>query len=191
MLKAREDKERKAVDVFWEETDRLRDLFKFEFFYPAKAEYRKNLKAELTRADADWEKKLEGGGPLLKSLTNRFQPLIGHAVFLPFVEAYTVVLDILAGLEPGQTIDKKQCVEEALKEGRQAYLLRRITSEASIGKILFENGFKMAAGLGLTAETTVESIAERKALLRKFRALSRRMEKSRLEVLVLADKIFQ
>lgn len=191
LLKAREDKERKAADVFWEETDRLRDLFKFEFFYPAKAEYRKNLKAELTRADADWEKKLEGGGPLLKSLTNRFQPLIGHAVFLPFVEAYTVVLDILAGLEPGQTIGKKECVEEALKEGRQAYLLRRITSEASIGKILFENGFKMAAGLGLTAETTVESIAERKALLRKFRALSRRMEKSRLEVLVLADKIFQ
>ncbi len=191
LLKAREDKEKKAADIFWEETDRLRDLFKFEFFYPAKAEYRKNLKAELDRADPEWRKKLDEGGPLLKSLTNRFQPLIGHAVFLPFVEAYTVVLDILAQLEPGQAIDKKQCVEEALKEGRQAYLLRRITSEASIGKILFENGFKMAAGLGLTGETTDESIIARKTLLRKFRALSRRMEKSRLEVLALADKIFE
>ncbi len=191
LLKAREDKERKATEVFWAETDRLRDLFKFEFFYPAKAEYHKNLKAELTRADPDWNKKLTEGGPMLKSLTNRFQPLVGHAVFLPFVEAYTVVLDILSRLEPGQTIDKKQCVEEALKEGRQAYLLRRITSEASIGKILFENGFKMAAGLALTGETTEETIAERKALLRKFRALSRRMGKSRLEVLALVDKIFE
>ena len=191
LLKAREDKQRKASDVFWEETDRLRDLFKFEFFYPAKAEYRRNLTAELKRVDPDWKKKLEEGGPLLKSLTNRMQPLIGHAVFLPFVEAYTVVLDILSRLEPGETIDKKQCVEKALKEGRQAYLLRRITSEASIGKILFENGFKMAAGLGLTAETTEKLTAERKALLRKFRALSRRMEKSRLEVLALADKIFE
>jgi len=190
ILKAREVKDRSAAEVFWEETDRLRDLFKFEFFYPAKAEYRKNLKAELTRTDPEWKRKLDEGGVKLKSLTNRMQPLIGHAVFLPFVEAYTVVLDILARLEPGETIDKKNCVEKALVEGKQAYLLRRITSEASIGKILFENGFKMAAGLGLTGETTPEAIADRKALLRKFRALSRRMEKSRLEVLALADKIF-
>lgn len=190
LLKAREDKDNVPKEVFWAETERLRDLFKFEFFYPPKEEYRKNLEAELTRACPDWEMKLDQGGVLLKSLTNRFQPLIGHAVFLPFVESYTVVLDILSRLEPGEAIDKKNCVEEALKEGRQAYLLRRITSEASIGKILFENGFKMAASQGLTGETTDETIAKRKALLRKFRALSRRMEKSRLEVLSLADKIF-
>ncbi|MEH6756481.1 MAG: glycerol-3-phosphate 1-O-acyltransferase [Parasphingorhabdus sp.] len=191
LLKAREDKDKIAVDVFWAETDRLRDLFKFEFFYPPKEEFRENLKAELTRACPDWEMKLEHGGILLKSLTNRFQPLIGHAVFLPFVESYTVVLDILSRLGPGQTIDKKTCVAEALKEGRQAYLMRRITSEASIGKILFENGFKMAASQGLTSESSEETIVKRKALLRKFRALSRRMEKSRLEVLSLADKIFE
>lgn len=191
ILKAREVSDRKTADVFWEETDRLRDLFKFEFFYPEKQQYRENLKAELQRADPDWEAKLDEGGVKLISLTNRFQPLIGHAVFLPFVEAYTVVLEILSRLEPGEAIDKKSCVDTALKEGRQAYLLRRITSEASIGKILFENGFRMAAGLGLTGETTLETIAERKALLRKFRALSRRMEKSRLEVLALADKIFE
>lgn len=191
VLKAREVQDGPSAEVFWEETDRLRDLFKFEFFYPAKDEYRENLKAELQRTDPDWEKKLNEGGPLLKGLTNRMQPLIGHAVFLPFVEAYTVVLDILSRLDPGDAIDKKTCVERALKEGKQAYLLRRITSEASIGKILFENGFKMAAGLGLTGETTDETIAERKALLRKFRALSRRMERSRLEVLQLADKIFE
>ncbi len=190
LLKAREDKDNVAADVFWAETDRLRDLFKFEFFYPPKKEYRENLKAELSRACPDWEMKLDEGGVLLKSLTNRFQPLIGHAVFLPFVESYTVVLDILSRLEPGQAIDKQSCVEEALKEGRQAYLLRRITSEASIGKILFENGFKMAASQDLTGETTEEAIVKRRALLRKFRALSRRMEKSRLEVLSLADKIF-
>jgi len=191
ILKAREVGDRNAAEVFWEETDRLRDLFKFEFFYPEKQQYRENLKAELQRADPEWKAKLEEGGVKLASLTNRFQPLIGHAVFLPFVEAYTIVLDILSRLEPGHAIDKKSCVEMALKEGRQAYLLRRITSEASIGKILFENGFRMAAGLGLTGETTSETIAERKALLRKFRALSRRMEKSRLELLALADRIFE
>tara|TARA_R110002033_G_scaffold170232_1_gene212400 strand:- start:15869 stop:18208 length:2340 start_codon:yes stop_codon:yes gene_type:complete len=190
ILKAREVNDRNAAEVFWEETDRLRDLFKFEFFYPEKQQYRDNLKAELQRCDPEWQIKLEEGGIKLISLTNRLQPLVGHSVFLPFVEAYTVILEILSRMEPGDAIDKRSCVETALKEGRQAYLLRRITSEASIGKILFENGFKMAAGLGLTGETNAGKIAERKALLRKFRALSRRMERSRLEVLALADKIF-
>ena len=190
IFKARENKDREAAEVFWEETDRLRDLFKFEFFYPPKAEYRKNLKAELARVDPDWKIKLDEGGPRLKSLTNKCQPLIGHAVFLPFVESYSIVLDMLARSEVGEVIDKKKCVEMALKEGRQAYLLRRITSEASIGKILFENGFKMAESQGLTGETTDEIIVKRKALLRKFRALSRRMEKSRIELLSLADRIF-
>lgn len=190
LIKAREVRDRPCGEVFWEETDRLRDLFKFEFFYPPKDEFRKNLEAELTLTCPDWEAKLEQGGPMLKSIGNRFQPFVGHVVFMPFVEAYTVVLDILSRLEPGEVIDKKSLVAMALKEGRQAYLLRRITSEASIGKILFENGFRMAASQHLTGETTQETIAARKALLRKFRALSRRMEKSRLEVLQLSEKMF-
>lgn len=190
LLKARKDKEHNAADVFWAETERLRDLFKFEFFYPSKEQFRKNLEAELSRVDPKWRDKLQAGGFKLKSLTNRFQPLVGHAVFMPFVEAYTVVLDILARLQPGEAVNRKSCVETALKEGRQAYLLRRISSEASIGKILFENGFKMAASQGITRETTPESMARRKALLNEFRELSRRMEKSRLEVARLADNMF-
>ena len=39
---------------------------------------------------------------------------------------------------------------DALKLGRQAYLQRRISSEASIGKLLFNNGFKMLQSRGLT-----------------------------------------
>ncbi|MEP0728473.1 MAG: glycerol-3-phosphate 1-O-acyltransferase, partial [Parasphingorhabdus sp.] len=99
IFKAREIKDGNAADIFWEETDRLRDLFKFEFFYPEKQEYRQNLEAELQRVDPEWKAKLAEGGVKLASLTNRFQPLIGHAVFLPFVEAYTIVLDILSRLE--------------------------------------------------------------------------------------------
>lgn len=191
LFKAREERQAKPLDVFWDETERLRDLFKFEFFYPEKDVYRRNLEIELSRADSEWQMRFETGGLALNNLINRFQPLVGHAVFLPFVEAYTIVLDILAGLEPGQSINRKDCVEMALKEGRQAYLLRRISSEASIGKILFENGFKMAASQGLTRGNTKQTVITRKALLREFRALSRRMEQSRLEVLSLADKVFE
>ena len=191
IFKAREVPERPAQEVFWEETERLRDLFKFEFFWPEKDEYRALIEAELDRVDPGWKGKLERGGTELTSLIDRFQPLISHAVFLPYVEAYTVVLDILSGLEQGETIDEKTLINRALKEARQALLLRRITSEASIGKLLFQNGYKMAASLDLTGETNAASIAGRKALLRKFRRLSRRMERSRIDALTVVDRVFE
>jgi glycerol-3-phosphate O-acyltransferase len=80
-------------------------------------------------------------------------------------------------------------VEQGLVEGRQAYMLRRISSEASIGKILFENGWKLAAHLGLTGPTTADNLAGRRAVLRELRALSRRMERMRIEVVALSETL--
>lgn len=190
LLKARDLENNIPAQSFWAETERLRELFKFEFFYPEKSEYRANLEQELTLADADWQHKLSAGGPQLSALINRFQPLVCHAVFMPFVEAYTVVIQILARQQAGDAIDRKTLVEIALKEAHQAYLLRQITSKSSIGKILFENGFKMADSQGLIGEASAEMIAKRKTILRELRSLSRRMETARLKVLALADKSF-
>ena len=68
----------------------------------------------------------------------------------------------------------------ALKAGRQAYLQRRITSEASIGKILFQNGFKLARNLGLTEGGGEDIAARRIQLLRDFKELSVSLERIRL-----------
>ena len=83
------------------------------------------------------------------------------------------------------------CVAQGLVEGRQAYLLRRISSEASIGKILFENGYKLAAHMGLAGETDTEIAQQRRDLLTEFRDLARRMERMRLEVLEAAERSTQ
>jgi len=190
LLKTRELFKLPPEEVFWEETERLRDLFKFEFFYPEKEEFRANLEAELDRIDEDWRQRLREGGMQIQSLINRCQPLVGHAVFLPLVEAYTIVLLILASLQPGETIDQKACVDLAIREGKFALLVRRITSEASIAKILFENGYQLAQHMGLTRETDEPVLGERKALLREFRDMSRRLEVARIEGLRVADKFF-
>lgn len=190
LLKAREEFKRHAPEVFWEETANLRELFKFEFFYPEKPEFNAKLHAELDRVDADWERRLDEGGVQIQSLINRCQPLVGHAVFLPLVEAYTVVLLVLTSLKHGESIGQEACVDKALKEGRFAYLMRRITSEASIAKVLFENGYRLAEHRGLTGMTDAAVTAARKQLLRELRDLSRRMETARLEGLRMADRVF-
>jgi glycerol-3-phosphate O-acyltransferase len=169
--------------VFWAETDRLHDLFKFEFYYPPREEFRRNLKAEIERTAPHWQSKLEAGGNAFEALMRRFEPMMGHAALLPYVEAYSVVFDLLMRLKGGETLSQGDCVAAALKEGKQAQLLRRITSEASIGKILFQNGYQLAANLGVAGETTDAVSAKRKALVAEFRDLSRRMERMRVDML--------
>ncbi len=188
LFKVQEGQDEDASMAFWAETVRLRSLFKFEFFYPPRDQFRKDLEAELDRSDGQWSARLRQGQSGVKALIRRFQPLLGHAALLPFVEAYTVVLEQLVRLAPGEVLNQAECVEQGLIEGRQAYLLRRISSEASIGKILFENGYKLAAHLGLAGESDDATIASRRALLAEFRALARRMERMRIEVLEEAER---
>jgi glycerol-3-phosphate O-acyltransferase len=188
LYKARAIGEGDPASVFWAETERLRDLFKFEFFYPPKTQFRENLQAELNRTDPLWATRLEAGGAALNKLLARLQPLVGHAVLLPYVEAYSIVFELLVRLKQGERLDENDCATQALQQSRQAYLLRRITSEASIGKILFQNAYRLAANFGLAAETDDQVINARKVLLREFREISRRMERMRLDMLANADE---
>jgi glycerol-3-phosphate O-acyltransferase len=99
-----------------------------------------------------------------------------------------VVFEQLARLKDGEALDRATCVEQGLVEGRQAYLLRRISSEASIGKILFENGYALASHLGLAGTTDADVAARRRTMLADLRALTRRMERMRIEVLELSEQ---
>ena len=125
---------------------------------------------------------------LFPDLLDDMRPLVAHATLLPFIEAYSIVFDLLARLPAEDSLEQSECVGRALKEGRQAYLQRRITSEASIGKILFGNGFRLAENLGLTAGAAAEAAGlggRRARLLHDFKDLSRRLDRIRL--MALAD----
>jgi glycerol-3-phosphate O-acyltransferase len=80
--------------AFWEEAESLRDLFKFEFFYAPREEFRRDISAELSRYQPRWEEALEQP-EFAFNLFVRLRPLVAHAVLLPFVEAYRVVADVL------------------------------------------------------------------------------------------------
>jgi len=109
--------------------------------------------------------------------------LLAHATLLPFVEAYSVVFDLLARLGESESLQEDECVTRALRVGKQAYLQRRITSEASIGKLLFQNGYKLAQNFELTDSGAEELSGRRTRLLRDFKELSRMLERIRLMAL--------
>ena len=180
LLGAADASDGEASREFWKETARLRDFFKFEFFYPKKKRFKLELEQELNRIDPDWEQRLQKGGREIQTLLDEMGPQIAHATLLTFVEAYSVIFDLLARLDEKESLEESDCVSMALKAGRQAYLQRRITSEASIGKLLFQNGFKLAQNLGLTEGGGEDIAARRIQLLRDFKELSVRLERIRL-----------
>jgi glycerol-3-phosphate O-acyltransferase len=150
LLKASENEGPSALNIFWAEVDQLRDLFKFEFFYAPTEIFHQQIREELSRYDEDWQTLLSQGTFAFGQLLNRMTPLVSHVTLLIFTEAYSIVAALAARMPYSETLMEQACVTDALKLGRQAYLQRRINSEASIGKLLFNNGFKMLQSRGLT-----------------------------------------
>ena len=163
-----------TVAAFWAETESLRNLFKFEFFYAAKEQFQQEIADELALHNPQWETELGRGGDAILSLLKSGGPLVAHATLLHFIEAYTVVADLLARLQPGESLDESDCVSQALKYGRQAYMQRRISSEASIGKLFFTNAYKLAENLQLTDDSDT-SVEKRVAFFQELKDLSVRV----------------
>ncbi len=176
LLRASEGEGPDHVAVFWQEVDDLRDMFKFEFFYAPTEEFHQQIREEVERYSPEWEELLSQGATGFTSLLAGMTPLVAHVTLLTYAEAYSVVAAVVARLEPGDSMDKDTCVSEALKYGRQAYLQRRISSESSIGKLLFSNGFKMMESRELTAGGGPEIAEKRMDMARELRELMRRID---------------
>ncbi|GAB3291656.1 glycerol-3-phosphate 1-O-acyltransferase [Parahaliea aestuarii] len=176
LAKASENARNAPIENFWAEVDNLRDLFKFEFFYSPTAEFHAQIRQELERYDPHWEDTLRLGRSGFTRLLVSMRPLIGHMSLLTYAEAYSVVADLTARLEPGDTLEEQDCVSRALKLGRQAYLQRRISSESSIGKILFKNGYQLLKARQLIGVDSPDLPDRRRALARELREILRRLE---------------
>jgi glycerol-3-phosphate O-acyltransferase len=176
LLKASEYEGPDALDVFWSEVDQLRDLFKFEFFYAPTEEFHQQIREELDRYDTDWPIVLRRGTQGFTQLLNRMIPLVSHVTLLIYTEAYSVVAALAARLAHTETLEEDRCVADALKFGRQAYLQRRISSEASIGKLLFSNGYKMLQSRRLTDAGGSDVTEKRREQSRQLRDLLRRLD---------------
>lgn len=176
LLKTSETEGSAALEVFWGEVDKLRDLFKFEFFYAPTAEFHLQIREELSRYAPNWEELLQQGPSGFAQLQSGMVLLVAHVTLLAFAEAYSVVADLLARMDPAESLEEDDCVSQALKLGQQAYLQRRISSRSSIGKLLFRNGFKMAQHRQLTAGNGDDTASGRKALAREIRDVLRRLE---------------
>ncbi|MGB1140690.1 MAG: hypothetical protein ACPG1A_07305, partial [Halioglobus sp.] len=133
-----------------EQVERLRDLFKFDFFFRPKDEFFDEVLQETTRRYPDWN---SGATSLQKQLRER-PPRFGHAILRSIVEAYFVVASALQALEDQPVGDAKKFSASLLQQGREMLLRRQISGDSSVSSDLYTIGLKLAEHRGLLASDT-------------------------------------
>jgi glycerol-3-phosphate O-acyltransferase len=159
----------------WDEALRLRDLLKFEFFFPDKVEFRQNLKAELALIDANWPARL-GEPSYAKSILADARPHLAHRALHSFIEAYYVTADRLATQPPTAEVDEAAFVTECFGVARQRRLQRRLRSSDSISTEVFRTALKVATHRGLLGPGGGQLATRRRAFAAELAELLERLE---------------
>jgi glycerol-3-phosphate O-acyltransferase len=127
----------------WDEAMRLRDLLKFEFFFPEREAYRARLSAELERLDPHWET-ADG-----RDVLCRAPLLMAHRVLRSFVDAQLVVAERLAARDPRTPVVESEFLDECSGVGQQMLLQGRLHGPESLSRELFASALRLAANLDL------------------------------------------
>lgn len=171
ILAAVEAPEGEQLQAGWDTAFRLRDLLKFEFFFPERAEFAAQMTAEMELVDEDWhDRTADGtvGTDILAELTESGF-VMAHRVLRSFLDAQLVVADRLAARDGTEAPDRKQFIDECLAVGRQMLLQQRLHSPESVSSELFTTALKLADNYGLLdAATDPAAAAELRSRRQSF-----------------------
>jgi glycerol-3-phosphate O-acyltransferase len=158
----------------------LRKLLQWEFFFPEKEEFLQGIYRDLDIRCPHWRDRLTGGREGLRALFLEIQPLLGHGVLEPYLEAYRIVAEQLLQYDAAEDLDQKAFIRDCLNTGRQLHLQRQVISRESIAKTLFDTGLKVARSRGLLDISVSKAKRDRRrqshaddmrAITRRVRAL--------------------
>ena len=139
------------ADEFLRKAERLRDVFKFEFYFPRRAGFRAEVERLAHERFGEWQAAAEKGEDGVRALFRGVRPLLAHVVLRSFVDAYRVVARVLITKGADAVTDQSSLLAQCLKTGKQQLLQGRVFSAESVSKTLYGTGLKLAEYRGLLA----------------------------------------
>jgi glycerol-3-phosphate O-acyltransferase len=149
------------LEAFWEQTMRLRDLLKFDFYFADSAAFRDNIAEEMAW-HTDWEARVAAGDDEIDAMLYEKRPLMADAMLRVFFEAYEIVADVLR--DAPAEIDEQELTQLALGVGRQYAAQGRVHSREPASALLFATARQVAADQHLLE--TGPDLAERRIAFR-------------------------
>ena len=147
MLAAAESGEKgDATEIAWTEAKRLRDLLKFEFFFPGRNEFEAELRTELgilaPSANDGFDAKEAG------EILANVRPYLAQLILRPFLDAYHVLADRLAA-HGDAPVNADDLLTESLHVGQQWQLQRKVANAESVSLELYKTALLLATHRGL------------------------------------------
>ncbi|PID97239.1 MAG: glycerol-3-phosphate acyltransferase [Actinomycetales bacterium] len=128
----------------------LRDLLKFEFFFPRRDDFLAELREELATLTEPGEEPEQTTARAAEAI-DEAPLLLSHLVLRPFIDAYHVLADRLVAAD-GADIhenDHDELLADSMRLGEQWLRQRQIASAESVSLELLRNALKLAEFRGL------------------------------------------
>ncbi len=188
VVQAAEDEAPDIQTAVWQNARRLKDLLKFEFFFPTTREFAAQIADEASHMYPGWEKDAFTPESVLEE-AKKLELVLAHRVIGPFVEAYSVLADSLAQAGDDE-VDKKELVQSSLSLARQRWLQKTLHTPESISKDYFVNAVQLASNYGLITSTEPGLAQRRQDFADEFRLIVRRVDDLRRIAVELGQPIF-
>ena len=173
-LQAAEDDASDIPEVTWQNARRLKDLLRYEFFFPGTQEYAAQVAAETTMINPGWQDHTFSPAQVRAEMA-QMDMLVAHRVIGPFLEAYSVLADELA-LLGDQPADDKELVKRTLGMAQQRWLQRQLTTPESVSADYFRNAVQLVDKLGLLTSDQPDLARRRRELADELHRITRRLD---------------
>jgi glycerol-3-phosphate O-acyltransferase len=130
------------LQAFWDQTARLRDLLKFDFYFAESAAFRDNITEEMNWRQG-WQDQIASGDEAIEAMLYGKRPLMADAMLRVFFEAYAIVADVLRDAPP--EISENDLTQVALGVGRQYVAQGGVRSSESVSTLLFATAHQVVA----------------------------------------------
>jgi putative phosphoserine phosphatase/1-acylglycerol-3-phosphate O-acyltransferase len=150
LVKIKDDAPEDKIVNFWEEIMRLRNLFKFEFFYTNKPQFSSEIEDELNRFDKNWREILTNPESDVTSILKKQSQFVSRAILLSYLEADKVVCHTLNAWEPEDDFSEDDFMELCMFKGKELHWQSKITRLDSVSKPFLMNALRFAKNAQLT-----------------------------------------
>ena len=145
-----------SIAEAWTEAQKLRDLLKFEFFFPPTEQFRADVLKELELLDPNWESQdgPDAGAKILAST----RLLVAHRTLRSFLDAQIVVAIALVERDPAAEVLEGLFLDQCLGLGQQMLLRGRLHRADSVSRELYASALRLARNRGLLESDDSEAV---------------------------------
>ena len=150
LVKIKNDTSQDRILHFWQEIMRLRNLFKFEFFYTNKPEFSSEIEEELYLFDKNWRAIITDSTKDITALLASQELFVSNAILFIYLEANKVVCHTLNCWDLEDEFSDDDFIELCLYKGKELHWHGRIRRLDSVSKPFLISALRLAKNSKLT-----------------------------------------